>query len=65
VRHQHTAEHLGGVAFDFGDRLDDADAALGVGAQALELALAAAAGVDLALHDEDRSTKLFSGFLGF
>jgi hypothetical protein len=57
VGHQHAAEHLLGVAADLGDRLDHADAALGVGGQPFELALAAPAGVDLALHDEDRACR--------
>ncbi len=35
----------------FVDRMGEADAALGVGAEFLELALAAAAGVDLRLDD--------------
>jgi hypothetical protein len=61
VGHQHAAEHFFGRSLDVGDRLDDADAALGVGAQALELALATATGVDLGLHDEHRSAQLFSG----
>jgi hypothetical protein len=65
VGHQHAAEHLLGVAADLGDGLDDADAALGVGAKALEAALAAAAGVDLALHDEDRRAERLGGLLGF
>ena len=60
VGHQHAAEHFVGVGLDLFRRLDDADAALGVGAQALEPALAAPAGVDLRLDDEN----LGAGFLG-
>ncbi len=64
VRDQNAAEHLGGVGLHVLDRLDDPDAALGVGAEALEAPLAAAAGVDLRLHDEDRSSELLSGLDG-
>ena len=46
---------------DFVDRLGEADAALGVGAQFLELALAAAAGVDLRLDHPQRSGELLGG----
>ena len=43
------------------DRMREADAALGAVAQFLELALAAAAGVDLRLDDPQRSGKLLRG----
>jgi hypothetical protein len=55
---EHPAEHLLGVLADVLDGLDDADAALGVLAEALEAALAAASGVDLGLHDEHRAAQL-------
>ncbi|MGY2931097.1 hypothetical protein ACVWZ6_000699 [Bradyrhizobium sp. GM6.1] len=42
---------------NFRGRLGDADAALVAGRRFLELALAAAAGVDLALHDPDRARE--------
>jgi hypothetical protein len=45
-----TAEHFFRIGADLVDRAGEADAALGVGAQFLELALAAAAGVDLRLY---------------
>ena len=43
------------------DRMGEADAALGDRAKLLELALAAAAGVDLRLDDPQRSGKLARG----
>ncbi len=55
------AEHLLGIGAHFLDRLGEADAALGVGAELGELALAAAAGVDLRLHDPERSGQLLRG----
>ncbi len=61
VGHQHPVQHLLGVGADLVDRLDDADAALGVGAEALEAALAAAAGVDLRLHHEDGAAQVLRG----
>jgi hypothetical protein len=51
---QGVAEHFLSEAFDFLDALGEAHAALGVGRQFLELALAAAAGVDLRLDDIER-----------
>ena len=60
-RDQRLAEHLLGEFVDLGDRLGEADAALGVGGGFLELALAAAAGMDLALHHPERAGKLLGG----
>ena len=57
-RDQGRAQHLLGELVDLGDRLGDAHAALVAGGSFLELALAAAAGVDLALHHPDRAGKL-------
>ena len=59
-RHQGLAEHLGRMLAHFVDRVGEADAALGVVAEFLELALAAAAGVDLRLDDPQRSGKLLA-----
>src|ERR1700688_1077889 len=56
-RDQGRAQHLPGEFIDLGDRFCDAHAALVAGAGLLELALAAAAGVDLALHPPDRAGK--------
>ncbi len=60
-RDQGLAEHLRGMRADLVDRVGEADAALGVGAELLELALAAAAGVDLRLDDPQRSGQLLGG----
>ena len=60
-RDQGRAEHLLGEFIDLGDRFGDADAALVAGRGFLELALAAAAGVDLALHHPDRAAQRFRG----
>ena len=60
-RHQGLAEHLGGVLADFVDRMSQPDAPLRAFAQFLELALAAAAGVDLRLHDPQGPGELLSG----
>ena len=62
---QSLAEHLLGIGAHFLDRLGEADAALGVGAELGELALAAAAGVDLRLHDPERPGQLLRGFHRF
>ena len=56
---QRPAEHLGRMVADVVDRLSEADAALGVG-RGLELALAAAAGVDLGLHDPHGTGQLLA-----
>ena len=58
---QRLAEHLLGIGAHFLDRLGEADAALGIGAKLRELALAAAAGVDLRLHDPERPGQLLRG----
>src|SRR6478609_7663298 len=54
-RDQGCAQHLAGEFIDLGDRFGDADAALVAGGCFLELALAAAAGMNLALHHPDRT----------
>ena len=48
-RHQGLAEHFGGMLAHLVDRAGEANAALGVRPEFLELALAAAAGMDLGL----------------
>ena len=63
-RDQRRAQHLLGEFVDLGDRLGDADAALVAGGGFLELALAAAAGMDLALHHPDRAGQRFRGGVG-
>ena len=57
-RDERVAEHIGGGGAHFLDALGQAHAALGVGRQFLELALAAAAGVDLRLDDIKRPGQL-------
>jgi len=52
------------VGDGFLDREGQTHAALGVGGQLLELALAAAAGVDLRLHDIERARQLLGGGFG-
>src|SRR4051812_32608637 len=64
-RDQGRAQHLPGELVDLGDRFGDPDAALVAGGSFVEFALAAAAGVDLALHHPDRSAKLFGGGIRF
>ncbi|MNL32523.1 hypothetical protein D3C87_1543810 [compost metagenome] len=60
--HQRIAEHFAGIGDDVFDRLGEAHAALGIGPKFLELALAAAAGMDLALdHIERAGQRLGSG----
>ncbi|MEY9168156.1 hypothetical protein ABIE78_006275 [Sinorhizobium fredii] len=63
--HQRIAEHILGIGNDLVDRFRQPHAALGIGPEFLELALAAAAGMDLALHDVKRSRQLFRGRFGF
>ncbi len=63
-RDQRRAQHLLGEFIDLGDRFGDADAALVAGRGFLELALAAAAGMDLALHHPDRAAQRFRGHVG-
>ena len=58
---QRLAEHLARVVANFVDRMGEADPALGVGAELLELALAAAARVDLRLHHPQGAGQLFGG----
>ncbi len=53
--HQGLAEHLLGIGQRILGREGDPHAALGIGGQFLELALAASAGVDLAFHHPDRT----------
>jgi hypothetical protein len=60
-RHQRVAEHLARGGLDLFAAAGEADAALGVGAQLLELALAAAARVDLRLDDVKRAGELVDG----
>ena len=57
-RHQGLAEHFGRMLANFVDRMGEADAALGALAELLEVALAAAAGMDLRLHDPQRPGQL-------
>ena len=61
---QRMAEHFPGVGDGVLDALGEPHAALGVGRQFLELALPAAAGVDLALDDVERSRKRLGGGFG-
>ncbi|MNY11144.1 hypothetical protein D3C86_1441570 [compost metagenome] len=63
-RHQGVAEHFLGVLDHVLDREGQAHAALGVSRQFLELALAAAAGVDLRLHHIERARQLLGGGFG-
>ena len=56
--HQSVAEHVGRRRADFVGGLGEPHAALGVGAELLELALAASAGVDLRLYDIERTGQL-------
>ena len=63
-RDQRRAQHLFGEFVDLCDRFGDAHPALVAGRGLLELALAAAAGVDLALHHPDRTRKRFGGGIG-
>src|SRR6266849_3268893 len=63
-RDQRGAQHLFDEFIDLGERFGDAHAALVAGGGFLELALAAAAGVDLALHHPDGAAKRFRGHVG-
>ncbi len=63
-RDQSCAQHLLGELIDLSDRFGDAHPALVAGGGLLELALAAAAGMDLALHHPDRAGKRFRGGIG-
>ena len=56
-RHERRAEHFLGELRDLVDRLGEAHAALFTGGSFLELALAAAAGMDLGLHDPERAAQ--------
>ena len=58
-RHQRLTEHLGRILANLVDRTGKADAALRRLGKFLELALAAAAGVDLCLDDPERPGKPF------
>ena len=64
-RDQRVAEHLAGVGLDLVERLRQPDPAFGVGAELLELALAAPAGVDLRLDDVQRSRQSLGALDGF
>src|SRR5690606_13602418 len=61
---QGVAQHFLGVGDGFLGREGQTHATLGVGAQFLELARAAAAGVDLRLHDIERARQLLGGGFG-
>ncbi|CAH1659504.1 hypothetical protein CHELA40_11740 [Chelatococcus asaccharovorans] len=63
-RDEGVAEHLADEGLDLIDGLGEAHAALLAGLGLLELALAAAAGVDLALHHPQRAAKLLGGGFG-
>ena len=64
MRHQHAAQHLGGIGRDLVHRLDHSNPALGLRAKAFKSPLAAPAGMDLGLHDEDRTPQLLGGLRG-
>ena len=59
--HQRLAQHLLGGSLDLVDRLGEPHAALVAGVGLLELALAAAAGVDLRLHHPHRARQRLRG----
>jgi hypothetical protein len=63
-RDQRRSQHLLGVFVDLGDRFGDPHPAFVTGRGFLELALAAAAGMDLALHHPDRAGQRFRGRVG-
>ena len=60
-RHQRLAQHLLGDGLHLVDGLGESHAALVAGVGLLELALAAAAGVDLRLHHPDRAGQRLRG----
>ncbi len=62
---ERVAQHFLGVGLNLGNRFGEADTALGFGRQFLELALATAAGMDLALHHIKRARKLLGRFNRF
>jgi hypothetical protein len=59
--HQRVAEHFPGMRLGFVDRERQPHAALGVGTEFLELALAASAGMDLALDHVEGPGQRFCG----
>ena len=63
-RDERLAEHLADEGLDLVDRAGEAHAALVAGVLLLELALAAAAGVDLRFHHPQRSAEFLGGVLG-
>ncbi len=63
-RHQRLAQHLLGEGLHLVDGLGEAHAALVAGLRLLELALAAAAGVDLRLHHPDGPRQRLRGLHG-
>ena len=63
-RHQRLAQHLLGEGLHLVDGLGEAHAALVAGLGLLELALAAAAGMDLRLHHPDRPRQRLRGLHG-
>jgi hypothetical protein len=65
VRHQRAAQHLLGLGLGLLDRFGEAHAALVAGVGLLEVALAAAAGVDLRLDDPERPVQFARRRLGF
>ncbi len=62
--HQRVPEHFAGIGDHILDRPREPHAALGVGSEFLELALAAPAGMDLALHHIERTRQLLCRRLG-
>src|SRR5690606_17591642 len=62
--HQRIAEHFLGMRLGFIDRERKTDTALGIWAEFLELALAAATGVDLALDHIKRARERLGGSFG-
>ena len=64
-RYQRVAEHFLGMGFDFLDALGQTHAALGIGAQFLELALATTTSMNLRFHHIKRSGQLLGSGNGF